>query len=405
MRSASGRRHHFGMMKGLGVVWMMVHVYMGVLVEAGRKRVEAPPLENRGTRAWNNFRSEFGSGRGWRSIADRWNEESHLLTHAVSDQSNKDYSKALREFLDNVKRSGLRLKTAEDWDWALVKELDMMCYGERVSYYRGNNLLNGFLHSFPEFRLKIPRARRALKTWGRLTFSQEGQPISRGVIFLLAGNLFKRGRLLEGIVTLLSFDSYLREQDWERLRVGDVNFESDRVDARVALVLGPRSRGETKKTGSDQGVEVEDLFVRRSLYHMCVGRPATELVFPFDQSHFRREWARSRRYEDCLDATGSPHSIRHSRPSEEARDKTRSLEEIRRRGRWRHEKSVARYSKEYCLVRHLASLKPGVRVKSEEILKAPLKYFKSCIQSSDKAKTDLGRALMIALAEAGKARC
>lgn len=137
MRSSAYGRSRGGMMRTFGVAWMVVHALMAVLVESGRQRISAPPLENTGTKAWQNFQSEFRKGRGWRSLA-----------HAANDRSTKGYGKALREFLDNVKRCGLRPKSAEDWDWAPVKELDMMCYAEQVSLYRGNNLINGFCTRF-----------------------------------------------------------------------------------------------------------------------------------------------------------------------------------------------------------------------------------------------------------------
>ena len=57
-----------------------------------------------------------------------------------------------------------------------------------------------------------------------------------------------------------------------------------------------------------------------------------EKVFPFSPSYLRVQWAR------ILKKIGYHrvplHSLRHSKPSREALRRTRSLEDIRRRGRW-----------------------------------------------------------------------
>jgi len=50
-----------------------------------------------------------------------------------------------------------------------------------------------------------------------------------------------------------------------------------------------------------------------------------------------------------------PHSLRHSGPARDVLNNTRSLEEIRRRGRWASLKSVQRYTKSHLLI-HRESL-------------------------------------------------
>ena len=47
----------------------------------------------------------------------------------------------------------------------------------------------------------------------------------------------------------------------------------------------------------------------------------------------------------------TPHSLRHGRPSTDAYEQVRSLEEIQKRGRWGSPKSVTRYEKHARLLR------------------------------------------------------
>ena len=57
------------------------------------------------------------------------------------------------------------------------------------------------------------------------------------------------------LLTALAFDCLLRGQDWAQLHVGDVSSSvSADGSLEVSLLFGVRARGESVKTGSDQGV-------------------------------------------------------------------------------------------------------------------------------------------------------
>eukprot|EP00972_Heterocapsa_arctica_P110581 16282724-Heterocapsa_arctica.AAC.1 len=55
-----------------------------------------------------------------------------------------------------------------------------------------------------------------------------------------------------------------------------------------------------------------------------------------------------------LSFAGPPHAIRHSGPSEDLARQRCSLEEVRRRGRWKGMDSVQRYTKTFALTRFRA---------------------------------------------------
>ena len=79
----------------------------------------------------------------------------------------------------------------------------------------------------------------------------EGGPLAKESVACVALRLFERGFLHEGIIVLLSYDCFLREQDWESLRRDDVASDDT---LQTALLFGVRERGERSKTGSNQGV-------------------------------------------------------------------------------------------------------------------------------------------------------
>ena len=65
------------------------------------------------------------------------------------------------------------------------------------------------------------------------------------------------------------------------------------------------------------------------------------------------------------------HRLRHTGPANDTLRGTKSLEQIRRRGRWASLKSVERYSKTAHIVVDLAHLDPEVRRIGAEFLANP----------------------------------
>ena len=65
------------------------------------------------------------------------------------------------------------------------------------------------------------------------------------------------------------------------------------------------------------------------------------------------------------------HRLRHTGPANDTLRGTKSLEQIRRRGRWASLKNVERYSKTAHIVADLAQLDPEVRRIGDELLANP----------------------------------
>ena len=198
---------------------------------------------------------------------------------------------------------------------------------------------------------------------------------------------------LEALVIVLSLDAYLREQDWEMLRCEDVYVELRGKDVpSVALLFGRRHRGESVKTGQDQGVCVEDEFVARAIAGLVEGRPRDENIFGFSSSHFRKVWAKALEALD-LQWVGPPHTLRHSGPSFDASTGRRDLEQTRRRGRWKQLKSVERYAKGHALTMHLSRLPRHLKEKGRELKDNFHRVFLKAWPASDPRPASLRVAL------------
>eukprot|EP00974_Lingulodinium_polyedra_P130318 11213401-Lingulodinium_polyedra.AAC.1 len=81
-----------------------------------------------------------------------------------------------------------------------------------------------------------------------------------------------------------------------------------------------------------------------------------------------------------LTDVGPPHSLRHSRPALEVASGTKTLEEVRRRGRWVSLKSVQRYTKAFHLVKARALVPPGLRERGMQLLGDPAKEFAALLE-------------------------
>ena len=88
----------------------------------------------------------------------------------------------------------------------------------------------------------------------------EGGAVPKAALGCLVRWLIDQQQFLTALAVFLSFDCYLRESDWEGLTAGDVIITNHGPGNifDVALFLGVGSRGESSKTGSDQGVVMDD---------------------------------------------------------------------------------------------------------------------------------------------------
>ena len=157
---------------------------------------------------------------------------------------------------------------------------------------------------------------------------------------------------------LLSFDCYLREQDWCQLRASDVadtRRNKGGADGDMALLLGVQSRGERVKTGMHQGCVLDYPGVRAMLRKRLRGSQPDDKVFPLTQARYRDIFYKASTHLDVLQLVGRPHNVRHTGPSYDKSIAYRNLDSIQKRGRWLAAASVSRYSKVHEYTRAVAA--------------------------------------------------
>ncbi|CAK0879893.1 unnamed protein product, partial [Prorocentrum cordatum] len=302
-------------------------------------------IEKRGPRAWDNYEKEPHLGISEGGFT-------RLLTHSVADVSAAQWAPKVRDFLSHCVDKGWELRSANAVDHALADYMDMKCYKDRLRPAWGSIVLFGLLVIWPELRNQLPLALRSLKSWQRLVISVEGGPLPEEAVFAIAIYFFEAGLLDEAIWTLVQCDVYGRGQDMEMLREADIIW-----DGRcVGLLFGISARGEEGKTGSNQEVVIRRGTVASLILALKgVKKNATGPIFGPKQAGFRKEWHRACRSLGMPWAP-PPHGLRHSGPSEDVARGRASLEQVRRRGRWKALFSVQRCSKTFALAQFRATM-------------------------------------------------
>ncbi|CAK0863826.1 unnamed protein product, partial [Prorocentrum cordatum] len=343
-----------------GMRWWVAAMALEEVHPVGAVRPKPPragdiPLQKRGPRAWENYEKEPHLGISEGGFT-------RLLTHSVADVTAAQWAPKVRDFLSHCVDKGWELRSANAVGHALADYMDMKCYKGWLRPTWGSIVLFGLLEA----------------------------------VFAIAIYFFEAGLLDEAIWTLVQCDVYGRGQDMEMLREAGVIW-----DGRcVGLLFGISARGEEGRTGSNQGVVIRRGTVASLILALKgVKKNVTGPIFGPKQAGFRKEWRRACRSLGMPWAP-PPHGLRHSGPSEDVARGRASLEQVRRRGRWKALSSVQRYSKTFALTQLRAKmpkkvLDVGSRATSDlaaEILRAMesrANYSKQQQQLVDGIRTNL----------------
>jgi len=292
-----------------------------------------------------------------------------LLVHTVSDETAlRSYFPAVRKIFDFASELNLKCATWEEIDLALLKFLGKGCYYDQKHPQQGVLAVNGFVYVFPEASRRLPLAWRATRGWGSFTALKEGGPTSLQLLACMEQALCESGnpKAMESAnAMILAADGYLREQDFLGLQCRDVVFSG----TTVAILLGIGSRGESTKTGRDQGVVFDAPICFDILQCMTKGKSPSDRVFSITGHEYRYWWSwASKKVTGDKHFAGPPHSARHTGASRDLSEGYRSLEDVMKRGRWQALASVHRYAKPHMWFACIAKLPIELKEKGDQIL-------------------------------------
>ena len=138
-------------------------------------------------------------------------------------------------------------------DQTLLKYLGFLAYYKSAHPQQGVLAVHGFCWLHPEASRELPLSWRATRGHAGIFIVHEGGPVALQRLACMQDALYNEGSAEAkeaADMMAIAVDGYLRDQDMQQLRVSDVVFSG----STVALLLGRSARGESCKTGRDQGV-------------------------------------------------------------------------------------------------------------------------------------------------------
>jgi hypothetical protein len=281
-----------------------------------------------------------------------------LLVNAVQSDTNlKQYLPVLRRWVEFCDRNGMSLEDTVSRDNAMADWFAELCYKECRHPSIGKSCLSGYSHVYPEHAGKMPLAARSLKSWRKLFKQLEREPLPEELLMVLIVSMICEGEFEESAAYAMHFDGVMREQDI---------FQADCEDfvhmgGTSTLTLGRVDRGETVKTGVDQGIEFTTPWVVKIIRGLVRGRRRGK-VFRVPKARYQSgftQWLQKYRVPPQRGVYVWRHSGAAARVRAALRRKenmSQVMDALRRRGRWASMTALQVYTKTHLLNRILAQL-------------------------------------------------
>jgi hypothetical protein len=276
---------------------------------------------------------------------------SFLETKSISAQTLQSYRQALDRFTAlglGPRGHPLRHSGDEIVDESLVQFFTKEYFsGGHPS--RGERTMAGLMMLEPSFskggHRKLPRAWRALRGWRNITPTVTRKPMPWpfwcGVATLMA-----KQNLGLGVFVLLSVSGYFRPSELLSVRRCDIFAPKTGVLEHWSILLFPEHLGKPSKTMQfGDSVEMDDVRIKflmpipAAMSSDLDVSSAWSFAYPDYFQLFKRV------VTEMGYPSGVPYQARHSGPSTDLADGTRSLAEAQRRGRWAQASSMARYER------------------------------------------------------------
>ncbi|CAK0897361.1 unnamed protein product, partial [Prorocentrum cordatum] len=310
-----------------------------------------------------------------------------LEQESITQKTRQDYSRRLERFDVFCKTHGLTTASDVELEEAVVEYMELQ-FSRGEPSNSGAKLLAAIGHRDPRLHhagrlLKLPRVARALQGWRRPVPPLTRAPAPWAAVAAIAVALIYLGQRRAALGAALAADAYLRPGELLTLRADHVVPAQPHAGGDycfTSLVLRPEEELQSTRTrGFNDSILLDSparSFLGPLLEQVAFQSQPMELLFPWSGAAFNAMFKEAAALVGLESWELTPCILRHSGPSHDRLTKARSLEAIKRRGRWASDLSVRRYEKGSRVMRRLASLDRGrqlVLAEADRLLEGALK--------------------------------
>ncbi len=266
---------------------------------------------------------------------------------SVAPGTRQKYLKALVEFEAFLAARAVVLTSPSDVDKALTDYLNFM-FMDGHEIHEANFLYAAWIWSHPDYGSKgqhpLPRTVRAINGWRKLAPGFTRPPMPWACLALTVQWLLTSNNLEASLAILTIFVCYLRPSEALRLPAEDL-VEPSQSCPRYALLLHGEAEGQPSKVGLyNESMLLDSPELPWLGAALAVWRRArsSRMLFDIKLKELREVFAQAQE-RVRLKEKYILYQLRHAGPSHDIRSRHRTLADVKRRGRWAADSSVARY--------------------------------------------------------------
>ena len=296
-----------------------------------------------------------------------WASGQTLLEAASVGRMSEQYQSLLANFRTFADSRRLPTEQLPDLDAAVVEYCNH-AYAEGFQSDHGTKLVSALAavpQAAPQLRKLLPRAARAIVGWRKLSPPESRPPMPLEVACHLCLILLRHGEPLAGIAIMIGFSLYLRPLEIMSMFPEDIQMPTASIPC-WSVIVRPFDRLVPTKVGQYDDSVMSDGPIGEKILTPMLRRlksilPCGHHIFPQEQSWLGGALNLAANSSQPAHLKPHPYMLRHGGPSHDRALGLRTIQEVKKRGRWAADSSVRRYEKAGRLTTMLTKIQPELK--------------------------------------------
>jgi len=294
-------------------------------IGSSRPVVKEPPKPRRGVRRIPAAQEDNIGKRA------RMKQLRVLESRSVSVEVQSQYQLYYDKFKAFCQENGAPMPlSTEEADELMADYLDCLFLQGKTAGEGEKSLASLEFHDL-SFKGKMPRSKRALRGWRKEVPPQSRLPLPKLAMYGIVMQMLSRNKRTMGLMTIASFDLYLRP--------------GEALDLRKRHIVPPVVAGGWGVFDNALAINSSNMIWmgQELLAHAKKLNHKDDHLFSFSMDSFREEFARCGRMLNLGDV--HPYHLRHGGATHDLTSGHRDHSSVKARGRWKTDQSVRRYAK------------------------------------------------------------